>query len=245
MAVRVLLVESDVVAGEELTVRLTDCGAVDAVHQVRTAAEAVGLTAHWWPHLVLIDLEMPSGGAVTAVRQILRHDPTQAVAMLVGSEDAVSEQALELATAIRLGARGYLLKTATPAELKAALGTLAEGGAVVTPHLARDLLNAFAVTSMTGWMSPLPVLTPSEREVLTMLRQGMSQREIADRAARAENTVRVHLRNVLDKFRYSPDEPPDLMGASVPRRPPPGGPWANAAATPPEDDGRRMLGDAR
>src|SRR3712207_9155925 len=84
--------------------------------------------------------------------------------------------------------------------LAGAIRTLADGGALVSPHLARDLLTAFAQFSPPARDTVTDRLTPREKEILALVGRGMSNPEIADRLVIAENTVKVHLRNILDKL---------------------------------------------
>jgi len=114
----------------------------------------------------------------------------------------VSESDEDLFTAIRAGARGYLLKSVDLDSLHDAILTLASGGTVVTPRLATRLLDEFVrLTPATREPSPeVSLLTDREREVLNLVAQGLGNREIADRLTIAENTVKVHLRNILDKL---------------------------------------------
>jgi DNA-binding NarL/FixJ family response regulator len=112
----------------------------------------------------------------------------------------VSEQERDLFGAVRSGARGYLAKSVELEVLANAIRLLADGGAIVSPHLARDLLTAFAQFSPPARDTTTDKLTPREREILALVGRGMSNPEIADRLVIAENTVKVHLRNILDKL---------------------------------------------
>jgi DNA-binding NarL/FixJ family response regulator len=170
---------------------------VQVVGQAKDAAEAVRKATLLRPDVVLMDLAMPLGGGVEATRRILEERPGQAICILT-----VSEQESDLYAAIRAGARGYQVKTVALEDLCQTIRVLAEGGSVVTPHLAARLLEEFAKLAQNVREGPSEAekLTPREREVLELVAVGASNKEIAAKLVIAENTVKVHLRNILDKL---------------------------------------------
>ncbi len=119
----------------------------------------------------------------------------------------ISDRDADLFTAVKSGAQGYLLKSAISAnELKDAVRRVAAGEAIITPSLVPDLLAEFASLSQRSnqpSQAPDPALnklTNRERETLELVAQGLTNREIADQLVISENTVRTHLRNILDKL---------------------------------------------
>jgi two-component system, NarL family, nitrate/nitrite response regulator NarL len=197
MTIKVLLADDNALFREGMASLLLRCEDVQVVGQAKDAAEAVRKTSLLRPDVVLMDLAMPLGGGLEATRQILEERPEQAVCMLT-----VSEQAQDLFSTIRAGARGYLVKTVQLEDLCAGLRVLAEGGSVVSPHLATQLLDEFAKLAQGVREGPSEAekLTGREREVLELIARGASNKEIAQRLVIAENTVKVHLRNILDKL---------------------------------------------
>ena len=198
MPVKVLLADDNALFREGMASLLQRCGDdVQVIGQAKDAAEAVRKTSLLRPDVVLMDLSMPLGGGVEATRQILEERPEQAICMLT-----VSEQAQDLFTSIRAGARGYLVKTVQLEDLCSSLHVLAEDGSVVSPHLAAQLLDEFAklAEGIREGPSEAEKLTGREREVLELIARGASNKEIAQRLVIAENTVKVHLRNILDKL---------------------------------------------
>ena len=151
------------------------------------------------------------------------------------------ERVRELVVCVRLGARGYLLTSAGPPVLHSAIRSLAHGGVMISPSLARGLLHAFDPAVSQEHRTRTHQLTLREREVLHLIGGGMSERDIAERLVIAPAVVTVHLRNVFDKFVSSGDDPPDMLRAGVPRRPPPGGLAASAAAIPDDDPGAQGI----
>jgi two-component system NarL family response regulator len=114
----------------------------------------------------------------------------------------VSEEDEDLFAAIRSGARSYIAKSVSLEDLESAIHTIASGGTVVSPHLAHRLLEEFAKLAKDNRGAPKETehLTAREREVLELVARGASNKEIATRLVIAENTVKVHLRNILDKL---------------------------------------------
>ena len=197
MPIKVLLADDNALFREGMASLLGRCEGVQVVGQAKDAAEAVRKTTLLRPDVVLMDLSMPLGGGVEATRRILEERPDQAICVLT-----VSEQESDLFAAIRAGARGYQVKTVGLEDLCQGLHVLSEGGSVVTPHLAARLLDEFAKLAQTVREGPSEAekLTAREREVLELIARGSSNKEIAQKLVIAENTVKVHLRNILDKL---------------------------------------------
>jgi two-component system NarL family response regulator len=193
--IRVLIVDDNGLFRDGLVGLLSRLDDIDVVGAAGSGEEALRRTPVLRPDVVLMDISMPGMGGVEATRRLLEAAPTCAVCVLT-----VSEQEKDLFAAVRAGARGFLVKSVELDVLATAIRTLADGGALVSPHLARDLLTAFAQFSPPQRDTATDKLTPREREILALVGRGMSNPEIADRLVIAENTVKVHLRNILDKL---------------------------------------------
>lgn len=193
--IRVLIVDDNGLFRDGLVGLLAGIEDIDVVGAAGSGEEALRRAPVLRPDIVLMDVAMPGMGGVEATQQILEILPGAAVCMLT-----VSEQEQDLFAAVRAGARGYLAKSVDLEMLAAAIRTLADGGAIISPHLARDLIEAFAQFSPPERDAATDKLTPREREILALVGRGMSNPEIADRLVIAENTVKVHLRNILDKL---------------------------------------------
>ncbi len=170
------------------------------VGEAENGATAVALTAELDPDVVLMDVRMPEMDGIEATRQISVSAPRSKVLILTTFD--LDEYAF---AALNAGASGFLLKDAEPADLIAAVRTIARGDAVIAPRMTRRLLETFAEqmpsSAATVARSPkISVLTPREREVLAAVGGGLSNAEIADLLVVAEATVKTHLGRILTKL---------------------------------------------
>jgi DNA-binding NarL/FixJ family response regulator len=196
--IRVLVVDDNVLFREGLVALLKKYDDIVVAGQATSGIEAVRKSTLCRPEVILMDVSMPNMGGVDAAQKIHQEVPHVPIAMLT-----VSEQDDDLFAAIRAGARGYLLKTVGIDELHEAIHTLYGGGTTITPHLARRLLEEFnrlTAGKRPGGEEEVAKLTAREREVLELVAMGQSNQEIADKLVVAVNTVKVHLRNTLEKL---------------------------------------------
>ena len=163
--------------------------------------EAVELARRHAPDVALMDIRMPGTDGIEATQQITAAGPLPKVLVLTTFD--LDEFAFG---ALRAGASGFLLKDVRPAELVAAIRTVAAGDAVVSPRVTRRLLEEYAhilplAPGQREQQCPqLAMLTERERQVLELLAQGMSNAEIADALIVGEATVKTHVSNVLMKL---------------------------------------------
>ena len=148
------------------------------------------------PQVVVLDLQIPGPDGVEVTREVLRHDPSSRVLILSasGEQDDVLE-------AVKAGATGYLVKSASREELLAAVRRVAAGDTVFTPGLAGLVLGEFRRMSSEG--PPVPYgerLTERETEILKMVAKGMSYKQIAERLVLSHRTVQNHVQNTLRKL---------------------------------------------
>ena len=175
---------------------LLEAHGVDVIAEARDGREAVELARVHRPDVVLMDLAMPELGGLGATRLITAEMPEIAVVVLTASEDDA-----DLFEAIKSGAQGFLPKDLEARRLFELLEGVQRGEPALTPTLARKVLGAFAQPAPQPEARSAEELTEREREVLELLVQGVtSNRELAKRLFVSENTVKYHLRNILDKL---------------------------------------------
>lgn len=179
---------------------LLEARGIDVVGEARNGREAVDLSRRLAPDVVLMDLTMPELSGLEATRLISAAQPEIKVIVVTASEDDA-----DLFEAIKSGAQGYIFKNLESRQFFGLLEGVTRGEPALTPNLARKLLNEFARPT-----TPAPPaapdhspegLTAREREVLELLVAGVtSNRDLAERLVVSENTVKYHLRNILDKL---------------------------------------------
>lgn len=156
--------------------------------------EAIALAHSTRPGLILMDIRMPRVSGLEATRRISQELPDIAIVMLTASEDED-----DLFTAIKAGARGYLLKDLEARRLRAMLDAVGRGEAAIAPATARRIIEELARPSAPQDRDP-DRLTDREIEVLGLVTEGLRNKEIAHRLGISENTVKYHLRNILEKL---------------------------------------------
>jgi DNA-binding NarL/FixJ family response regulator len=171
------------------------------VGEAATGEEAFDRAVSLSPDVILMDLNMPGGNGIEAMRRILRESPHIGILVLTMLEDAESVFA-----AVRAGARGYLLKGANGDETVQAIQTVAGGGILFSPSIAQHVLRYFATprrVSTTSTIDAFPDLTDREREVLTLIAQGYTNTAIAERLYLSQKTVRNHVSNIFSKLQVA------------------------------------------
>jgi DNA-binding NarL/FixJ family response regulator len=196
--IRVLIADDQRVVREGLTLVLGLLSDVDVVGAASDGAEAVALAQDLRPDIVLMDLRMPRCDGVEATRQLRELTPETKVVVLTTYSDDRS-----VIDALRAGARGYLTKDAGGTEIREALRRVLSDQAVIDPAVQHHLIDAIATAPAPNPPAPQRFpngLTPREAEVLTLIANGLSNTEIAERLFVSEGTVKSHINRLLAKI---------------------------------------------
>ena len=192
-----------IVADDQALVRegirtLLEVAGIEVVAEAEDGAQAVAEIEEHAPEVALMDLRMPRHDGIWALEQL--REQGSAVPVLVLVLTTFDDDQLVL-RALRAGARGYLLKDVTIARLAHAVGVLADGGTLMSPSVTDSLLRALrdGTAEREVQEAPLQALTPREIEVLRLVAEGCSNREIAEVLHLAEGTVKNHLSVILQK----------------------------------------------
>lgn len=191
--IRVLVVDDHPVVRQGLRSFLASREGIEVVGEAADGEAAVAEAARLRPHVVLLDLAMPGGGGLGAIGRLRAGGDGPAV--LVLTSFAGDDQVVP---AVRAGASGYLLKDVSPADLEAAIRTLHGGGSLLDPHVVGTVMGEIA--SPRERRPGIDALTPREREVLSLLAEGLTNREVATRLFVSEKTVKTHVSAVLAKL---------------------------------------------
>jgi DNA-binding NarL/FixJ family response regulator len=172
---------------------------VQLVGEAGTVADAIAGIREKRPDVVLLDVHMPDGGGLAVLAGVAAEVPDTRFLAL-----SVSDAAEDVIAVIRAGARGYVTKTISAAELADAVRRVADGDVVFSPRLAGFVLDAFRDAPVAPSVDPeLDQLTPREREVLRLLARGYAYKEIAAELYISIKTVETHASNVLRKLQLS------------------------------------------
>jgi DNA-binding NarL/FixJ family response regulator len=193
---RILIADDHTLFRESLRSLLSSRG-FDVVGEAGEGREAMAIARRLQPDIVLMDIAMPGLDGLTATRLLSAEMPQIKVVILTASDEDA-----KLFEAIKSGAQGYLLKTLDSGEFFSLLEGVGRGEPALTPYLAGKLLQEFARPPRPAVASNDPdALTERELEVLEMLVRGVtSNRKLAQQLGVSENTVKFHVRNILDKL---------------------------------------------
>ncbi len=193
--IRVLVADDQRVVREGLATLLGLLAGVEVIGTAADGSKALALAIQLRPDVVLMDLRMPQCDGVEATRRMREHDASIKVLVLTTYTDDRS-----VIDALRAGARGYLTKDASAGEILEALQRVTSGQAAIDPAVQHHLVSAIATGPATAATPQLPAgLTQRESEVLTLIAQGLSNTEIADRLVVSETTVKSHINHLFAK----------------------------------------------
>jgi len=193
--IRVMVVDDHPMWREGIKRDLEERGVATVVAEAADGGEAIERAREAMPEVIVMDLQMPTVPGAEATRRIIEESPH--IKILVLSASAEEADVLE---AVKAGASGYLLKSATSDEVADAITRVRDGQPVFTASLAGLVLDEFRRVTGGDERHPEPKLTPRENEVLVLVAKGYSYREIAEKLFVSVKTVQNHVQNILTKL---------------------------------------------
>jgi DNA-binding NarL/FixJ family response regulator len=194
--IRVLVVDDQELFRRGITMLLAAEDGIEVVGEAGDGVEGTQLAVSTMPDVVLLDVRMPKRTGLEACTQIKEAVPSAKIIMLT-----VSDEEADLYEAVKSGASGYLLKDSSIEEVAQAVRVVADGQSLISPSMAVKLIDEFKQMSKPDRESvPGLRLTERELEVLRLVAKGMNNREISKELFISENTVKNHVRNILEKL---------------------------------------------
>ncbi|MGH9123240.1 MAG: response regulator [Acidimicrobiales bacterium] len=195
--IRVLLADDQALVRAGFAALLGDEDDIEVVGQAADGAEAVAVTRRLRPDVVLMDIRMPGTDGLEATRAIVQDDRLGGVHIVILTTFELDEYIFE---AIRAGASGFLVKDTEPSELLRAVRVVAQGDALLSPSVTRQLIGHFATKAQPPPKPSLDPLTEREREITALVAAGLSNDDIARRLYLSPATVKTHVNRAMSKL---------------------------------------------
>lgn len=194
--VRVLVVDDQELFRRGMTMLLGSEAGIEVVGEASNGVEGVELAKSAAPDVVLLDVRMPKQSGIEACVAIKESVPSAKIVMLT-----MSDEEADLYEAVKNGASGYLLKDSSIEEVAQGIRVVADGQSLISPSMAAKLIDEFKTMSKPDKVTGAALkLTERELDVLRLVAKGLSNRDVAQRLAISENTVKNHVRNMLEKL---------------------------------------------
>jgi NarL family two-component system response regulator LiaR len=167
---------------------------MQVVGDAKDGMEAIALSRHLKPDVILMDLLMPNKGGIEAIREILEENPNHRILVLTSFAEVD-----KILPTIRSGALGYIVKNSSPGELLHAIRDVAKGAVYMQPDIARQLFHGISQNT-EPLTQPIEQLSVRETEIIKLVAQGMTNEEIGDQLSISSRTVGVHVTHILEKL---------------------------------------------
>ncbi len=195
---RVLLADDHPLFRKGMRAMLEALPDMEVVGEAATGEEALALANSLAPDIIVMDLQMPGGSGIAATRAILNASPHIRILMVTLFDDSES-----VFTALRAGARGYILKDTDAGEMARAVQAVSRGEAIFSPVIANRLIDFFAAPHPTVPKEVFPTLTDREREILGLIAQGLANPDIARQLSLSVKTVHNYVSNIFSKLQVA------------------------------------------
>jgi len=198
MAIRILLADDHGLVRAGIRLMIGQQPDMQVVGEAENGRGAVELASKLSPHIVLMDISMPDLNGVDATQQIIALSPPPRVVALSGHTDQRA-----IVGVLRAGASGYVVKNAPAEELMLAIRTVADGKVYLSPQIAGSVLDDFRRSTPAGSLAGAPALSPREREVLQLMAEGKSTKQIASILNISKKTADNHRAHLMEKLKAS------------------------------------------
>jgi NarL family two-component system response regulator LiaR len=192
--IRILIADDHIVMRQGLSALIDEEPNIEVIAQAANGQEAVDLFLQTKPDIVLMDLAMPGKDGLEAIQEIIAADPAAKILVLTSYSDEI-----KVFAAIQAGALGYLLKATSAEELLSAIEHVYQGNSYLPPAIARQVIQGIQKPKQPV-LAASPTLTRREIDILELLAQGRSNKEMADQLIISERTVSGHVANILTKL---------------------------------------------